>query len=313
MNKNEAWEKFKSAKLGAGRTETHLNNIWDTVSKLFQHFKDVQQLEDFKADEIERWLLELDVEASSKSTYRKRLNLFFNWCKRKRLIPENPIERVETITVGMSERAAFTPVDLERVVREADAQSRELGSGVRYMLQGFRPRDFALLKPENVKLGDKIMHVYRSKLKRWMDMEIVSYAPLGWLGIASMPPRRYTGAENGKAAENVEREFASAFKEVCLEARIQKELSIVYTLRHTAATMLAAKWRDPFRMLPQMGWINIRQAERYVHAAQRTEWAKIFKPVDRVGALEQKVDRILGLLEGARIVQKGHEEKGVRP
>ncbi len=163
-----------------------------------------------------------------------------------------------------------------------------------------------------MKLGDKFMHVYRSKLKRWMDMEIVSYAPLGWLGIAELPPRRYTGAEDGKAAESVEREFASAFKEVCLEAKIKTEMAIVYTLRHTAATMLAAKWRDPFRMLPQMGWINIRQAEHYVHAAQRTEWAKIFKPVDRVDALEQKVDRILGLLEGARIVQKGQAGKGVQ-
>ncbi len=134
MEKAEAWQQFKAAKIGAGRTEVHLNNIWDTVSKLYLAFKDVHRVEDFEADAIERWLLELDVEASSKATYRKRLNLYFNWLKRKRILRENPIERVETISVGAAERAAFTPVDLERVVREADAQSRELGSGVRYML-----------------------------------------------------------------------------------------------------------------------------------------------------------------------------------
>ena len=83
MDYKEVWERFREVKLKAGRSVRFtLHDYWDALSQLFRAYPDLKNLEDFTAEKIERWLLNLHVSQRSKAIRRKQINVFFNWCSK---------------------------------------------------------------------------------------------------------------------------------------------------------------------------------------------------------------------------------------
>lgn len=265
-----------------------------TCLKLFRAYPNLKSIEDFTAEKIERWLLNLPVSPRSKALRRKQINVFFNWCSKRRLIEENPVERVETITAPKAEREAFTPREIEKLKQLAD---EDLNVAIEYLLHGLRPREFCSLKPESIDLEAEVIMVFRRKTREYQNIELFDGLKRMIENVKNFGLDAYANPDDEKDAERKQIALFKDFKALCKKAGVPNEKAILYTLRHTAATKLAAEWSDPFRLMDQMGWTNIRQTETYVHASQRTIWAKVVSKSDAIAEMNAKIDKILAWIE----------------
>lgn len=295
MDREGAWEKFREVKSKAGRSVgSTLGSYWDALGQLFRAYPDLKNLEDFTAEKIERWLLNLPVSQRSKAIRRKQINVFFNWCSKRGLIGENPVERVETITAPKADREAFTPGEIERLKQLADG---DLRVAIVYLLHGLRPGEFCSLKPENLDLEAGVIRVFRRKTREFQNIELFDGLKEMIENVKNFGLDAYANPHDEKEAERKQWGLSKDFKAICKKAGVPNEKAILYTLRHTAATKLAAEWQDPFRLMSQMGWTNIRQAETYVHGSQRTIWAKVVSKSNEIAEMNAKIDKILVWIE----------------
>ena len=295
MNREGAWERFMEVKSKAGRSVgSTLGSYWDALGQLFRAYPDLKNLEDFTAEKIERWLLNLHVSQRSKAIRRKQINVFFNWCSKRGLIEENPVERVETITAPKADREAFTPREIERLKQLAEG---DLGVAIEYLLHGLRPGEFCSLKPENLDLEAGVIRVFRRKTREFQNIELFDRLKEMIENVKNFGLDAYANPDDEKEARRKQWALFKDFKALCKKAGVPNEKAILYTLRHTAATKLAAEWQDPFRLMGQMGWTNIRQAETYVHGSQRTIWAKVVSKSDAIAEMNAKIDKILAWVE----------------
>jgi len=295
MDYKEAWERFREVKSKAGRSVgSTLDGYWDALGQLFRAYPDLKNLEDFTAEKIERWLLNLPVSQRSKAIRRKQINVFFNWCSKRGLIGENPVEMVETITAPKADREAFTPREIERLKQLAEG---DLGVAIEYLLHGLRPGEFCSLKPENLDLEAGVIRVFRRKTREFQNIELFDRLKEMIENVKNFGLDAYANPDDEKEARRKQWALFKDFKALCKKAGVPNEKAILYTLRHTAATKLAAEWQDPFRLMSQMGWTNIRQAETYVHGSQRTIWAKVVSKSNAIAEMNAKIDKILAWVE----------------
>ncbi len=289
------WEEFREVKLKAGRSPRFtLDNYWDALCQLFRAYPNLKSIEDFTAEKIERWLLNLPVSLRSKAVRRKQINVFFNWCSKRGLIGENPVERVETITAPKANREAFTPREIEKLKQLAGG---DLKVAIEYLLHGFRPAEFCSLKPENLDLEAGVIRVFRRKTREFQNIELFDRLKEMIENVKNFGLDAYANPDDEKGARRKQWALFKDFKALCKKAGVPNEKAILYTLRHTAATKLAAEWQDPFRLMSQMGWTNIRQAETYVHGSQRTIWAKVVSKSNAIAEMNAKIDKILAWVE----------------
>lgn len=290
MDRNEAWELFKASKLKAGKAEGTIDGYKDSMKALFEFYPDKKNIEDFTGEDLERFILTptgtngMRLRSSTQATRKKRLNVLFAWLKKREIIKKNPVIFVETIVVEGAKREAFTPDQLEKLIKMAP---EALAANIKQICAlGKRPpEDYCRVDPKIIDLENRIAKVYHSKISRWTQVEIIEY-PIEWLKFKEWDPTYYKRA----------RTLAKHFKNLCIEAGLPN--MSIYNLRHTYCTILAAWWKDPMRFMAQVGWTNVNQARTYVQESLRSVWAKFLKQYERdpMKEINEKLDEIIDRL-----------------
>ena len=287
MKMSEAIQDWAKTKRDAGRAQATIEQHEGAV-KLF--VRDVGDLElgDLTTEMLQRHLVGRYPVASTRRKRQAQLRAFLNWCKEKRgWISENPAKRLEPVTVERGTKEPLTPDELDRIRAAADGPLR---AAIEYMLF-LRPVEFLKALPGDVDPDARSMRVYRGKTHSWQNIEATDEMILfrNHLGAWGTPR---TPREKFRAVTKLERHF----RRLADRAGIPPGKRTPYVLRHTGATMWAARYRDPFRLMAQMGWDDVLRATTYVHQAERSAWAARFPRVD-LETISAKLDRILTLLE----------------
>ena len=283
----DAWREFRTTKEKAGRSHATLDNYEDAINALVKRVEPID-LEDLTTEMLEDFLNAMYKRPGSRRTRQRQLYTFLQWCVRKRdWIEKNPAARLESITVVEEERQPFTPDELGKLRDRANLTER---TALEYLLF-LRPSEFLVAEVGYVDVEARSMRVYRRKLHKWVNIEATDEMIEYREGL-----RKWGGSKSEGQILTARNKLEAWFKEFASLAGVPEEKRIPYILRHTGATMWAAKYRDPFRLMNQMGWSRIQRAQTYVHQAERSAWAAVFPRVD-LPTLNEKLDRILSLLE----------------
>lgn len=302
MDCAKAWEMFEESKRKAGKSKDTIGNYGDAKNLLFEAYPEKKQIEDFTGEDLEKFILGLKSRKSTMLTRKKQLNVFFAWLVKREIIKKNPVTFVETIAAEATRRESYTPQELEKIMKSARQLNHALWLNIGYCLKLTTrpPTDFTNIDPKGVNTKDKIARIFHGKINRWVNIEIVEYG-LDWIDDVAKEVYPTAYYKRPKA-------LANDFKELCLRIGIPKSKAFIYTIRHTYCTMLAVLWGDPMKFMAQVGWTNVNQARTYVHEAQRTEWAKVLKKPDPLKEINEKLDKLMEILEGMKLLIERNEE-----
>ena len=197
-------------------------------------------------------------------TKRKNLSTFFNWLLKQRKIEYNPVIATDPISIVGKSREAFTKEEYDNLFNAAEDSNDRLF--LQWLFSGIRPpAEYFAVDENKIDMENRVMEIYRKKMKTYGTIDILPglYEEIALAKEENRPLRPF--ATEWKATKR--------FKYLCNKALIPKPKQIMYTCRHTIATILSCTpgW-DPMKMKRQMGWTDINQSNTYVDDSKYTSW-----------------------------------------
>lgn len=283
----KAFDAYQEVKRRAERSDQTLKGSEEAMRLFVRDVGDIE-LQDLTTQQLQDHLVKCYPKASTRKKRQRQLSAFLNWCTVKReWIPKNPARALETITLEEGTKECLVPEELEKLRKQANQTER---TAIEYLLF-LRDNEFLTADPDLVNPEAKTMRVHRGKLHKWANIEATDEMIEFRGGL-----KKWGGPKTRKELDAAERRLQYWFRDFAKRAGMPEDKRIPLIIRHTGATMYAAKYRDPFRLMNQMGWRNVQRAITYVHQAERSAWAALFPRID-MATLNEKLDRVLDLLK----------------
>lgn len=113
-----------------------------------------------------------DVSLRSKSTWRTRVSVFFNWCVKNDLCPSNPAEKLDAPIVERKMPRVLTVFEVEKLLK--GCPKKYLGALVLMLFAGVRPAEARQVKKDAISLQARSLiigsHIAKTRSFRVIDL-----------------------------------------------------------------------------------------------------------------------------------------------
>lgn len=162
---HEAYDLFDVMKRGSGVSDLYLQQLHYQVGN-FTRANAETDVAVIDAGTIARWLDELKLKPTTRETHLRRLSSFFEWCKRKKMIQENPCVQIDRVRLVTPDPEILSNEQCAALV--ATARAEDLGMltylGIA-LFCGVRPHETIRLNSKDIDLKRGLITMPASKAK----------------------------------------------------------------------------------------------------------------------------------------------------
>lgn len=241
----------KAGKRKSLRRDT-LESIEEATKTLRKHFG-ARRILEVTEEELVAYLESLNAGHRRRFNVRSLFSQFFNWCKSRKHIRENPLDYYK-ITVPKKEPAVLQLQCCERLAALISTKYENVGLyTVLCLFAGIRPRECEQLRLEDINIQDRVIHIRmaRAKTHEGRDVRIEDNLLL-W--IAHFSKGRTTGAVVRRANLRTQLEHLRA--DLGFKVRGRNSMAEKWpedVLRHTYASNWLSVHKDRPRLAEYMG------------------------------------------------------------
>jgi integrase len=282
----EAKARYLDRKRSDGKTENTIRTYREVIELLIDEVGQNTLLDTVSSSEVRQFIRDTSL---AKATQRKRFNqlkTFFRWCRKEKLLKENPLKQVEAPEKPDKLPKAITREELKEVceaVRDDYAAKRSKGhvqeGGLVWRIPlfkfayytGMRGSEIARLRWEHIDFDKGLIYIREQKNRKEQTIPLNSKAREVLEGVERGDPDDYvfrSPSFDGKERnpkwfrENVSDAFRAARK----DAELRDELSF-HSLRHGFCTALAEAGKSAVVIKEAARHADISTSMRYVHMA----------------------------------------------
>ena len=281
-----AKNRYLNRKRSDGKTENTIRTYREVIELLIDEVGQNTLLDAVRSSEVRQFIRDTSL---AKATQRKRFNqlkTFFRWCRKEKLLKENPLKQVEAPEKPDKLPKAITGEELKEVceaVRDDYAAKRIKGhvqqGGLVWRIPlfkfayytGMRGSEIARLRWEHIDFDKGLIYIREQKNRKEQTIPLNSKAREVLEDVERKDPDDYvfqSPSFDGKERnpkwfrENV----SDAFREARKDAGLREELSL-HSLRHGFCTALAEAGKSAVVIKEAARHADISTSMRYVHMA----------------------------------------------
>ncbi|HTV62746.1 MAG TPA: hypothetical protein VMH30_09280 [Verrucomicrobiae bacterium] len=243
---------FLQSKRTGNRSRGYIESLEHYLG-MFARGRDSKLVSEMDTAEIEAWFASRNEASTTKASNLGRLSSFFNYCWRKRHITENPCDRVEVGKLEQKTPQILTPMQYARLlIGTVKKHPRILAWVVCGLIAGLRPEEMVYENKgeKEIKVGWKEIDFKHARIRvdaaasKVRARRIVHLEPsaVKWLQWA-----KKHGAEL-PVSENVKRRYVKRLRKLIHAKKWPQDI-----LRHTAVSVLMAKYQDAGKVADELG------------------------------------------------------------
>lgn len=166
---SEVYEKFLSEKVYRKSTLA----LFDDVKKIIIRILGDKKITEYDADDnlaLREYYNEKGHSQNSQSIRNRMLRCFFNWCVKRKMISENPIENIK---IEIKPIEIIPPDQLGKLLAYAKSRNKEAYYFIKFLeLTGFRRSSALELKWEQINFSEKIIVADNVKKDRMFEFPL---------------------------------------------------------------------------------------------------------------------------------------------